>query len=140
MDQSSGSTLAQVIPIAAIGLGLELRSYSQRLRSSGRIQWAVAIVISYFVGTVMALLSYWETNALNAVFQDSIARDIGMVMVINIAIGTVFFLPLFDLTFAMAGTIPKDRKLARRVVLAVTIPAYFLAIFLASFRFPDTHY
>jgi lipid-A-disaccharide synthase len=71
MDQSSGSTLAQVIPIAAIGLGLEIRSYSQRLRSSGAVRAVIAVPVVVLVALLMGLLSFWETNALNAVAADA---------------------------------------------------------------------
>ncbi|MCM0675089.1 hypothetical protein NCC78_10360 [Micromonospora phytophila] len=130
MPVNYAELLAQVVPVVAIALGLEIRSMADRIRATGDASvWRRGLLLNLSVA--LLVLTFVEMKALAVVAGDDFLNTWTYVLIA--AIVTAFLAPVFDAL--PASSLPgwnEVRNLSktkgRRWLLALVVLALFLLL------------
>lgn len=100
MDPQAASTLAQVIPVIALALGLEMRARASRVRGMEVVGYAPQWIGVLAMVTASSLVLF-ECFALTALFQLNKTQSVGSETILFVGILVVFLLPATDLMSAV---------------------------------------
>ncbi|WP_433315926.1 hypothetical protein [Micromonospora chersina] len=137
MTRDSAALIAQVIPVVAIALGLEIRSSVASMKetdlaASGKLDfWRLyPILVQLYMLVVLALA---ECEVIQVVLADG--AEPGWLWVLRLAIVIAFLAPMADATYRLRQVLPNTRVgvMTRHVISALDLATSATVVLAAIF-------